>query len=722
MAIELNKGTLQFLMGEHKSLPTAISNGTVYVTTDEKAMYVDTLAGERIRLGGVVIYANAEELLAKTAPPYDTGALYFLSDTKALVAHDGEKWVHINDYSELGNKFTQLNTRIDTIINTTIPNIQTGVTNNANKLQALEETTIPGINTRIDAVIETNEAQDEEIAKIKEDISKMGTSAAIEALGTKITNLESAVNNETTGLDATRNIATAAQQTAGAALPKSEFTAFQSTNTTAIEDAKKAGTDAAAALEAYKTSNGTEITNIKSNITDLQNAQSSYLKHDGSVALTGDLSAGTHKITNIGAPTEQGDAANKQYVDTEVQKAKDAAAAADTKAGNAATAAGNAQTKADEAYTLADQAKTVADSKITMSQVEAQGYATTKYVDDELAAQNTLLTTEINAAKTAASNAQKAADAITEGAEAKTIKAVEDKIAGLKVSDLGGATNYATKTDVATEVGKVLGTSGDAATANTVYGAKAAAEAAQTAASNADSKAQGAVDSISTILDGASTLKTFKSVEDAINGLGNTYATDAELTSAISTLRGGYNDTLASLNTKIGENTTAITNLGTEVDELREDLLNKIQTADAMVYCGTVENAEELATKSAAKGGAEIGDTYKATKAFTLNGAAVKIGDLLIANGTEGEDGFIPSASVTWDHVESGYVADYNPKMTGTSITGGVKVDLTSGVAAEGTAGDLGSVQIIGKDGVQITTTAVGKDTVIQIGMTWGSF
>lgn len=40
-----------------------------------------------------------------------------------------------------------------------------------------------------------------------------------------------------------------------------------------------------------------------------------FLKRDGSVALTGDLNAGTHKIISLAIPTADTDAANKLYVD-----------------------------------------------------------------------------------------------------------------------------------------------------------------------------------------------------------------------------------------------------------------------------------------------------------------------------------------------------------------------------------------------------------------------
>lgn len=43
-----------------------------------------------------------------------------------------------------------------------------------------------------------------------------------------------------------------------------------------------------------------------------------YLKHNGSVAMTGDLNMGNHKIVNITAPTNDNDATNKKYVDDSV--------------------------------------------------------------------------------------------------------------------------------------------------------------------------------------------------------------------------------------------------------------------------------------------------------------------------------------------------------------------------------------------------------------------
>jgi hypothetical protein len=43
-----------------------------------------------------------------------------------------------------------------------------------------------------------------------------------------------------------------------------------------------------------------------------------FLKKDGSVALTGNLSAGNNKVTTLATPTDSGDAATKGYVDTQI--------------------------------------------------------------------------------------------------------------------------------------------------------------------------------------------------------------------------------------------------------------------------------------------------------------------------------------------------------------------------------------------------------------------
>lgn len=73
---------------------------------------------------------------------------------------------------------------------------------------------------------------------------------------------------------------------------------------------------------------------------------------------------------------------------------------------------------------------------------------------------------------------------------------------------------------------------------------------------------------------------------------------------------------------------------------------NKFKGLDAFTYKGKVANADELNAKT----GVTIGDTYKASAGFVLNGENVHIGDIIIANGTE-VDGVI--TDVEWDVIHS---------------------------------------------------------------------
>ena len=74
---------------------------------------------------------------------------------------------------------------------------------------------------------------------------------------------------------------------------------------------------------------------------------------------------------------------------------------------------------------------------------------------------------------------------------------------------------------------------------------------------------------------------------------------------------------------------------------------SKFKGLDAFTYKGTVANADELNAKT----NVTIGDTYKASAGFVLNGENVHIGDIIIANGTEDASGVI--TNVEWDVIHS---------------------------------------------------------------------
>lgn len=74
--------------------------GTVYITTDERAMYVDTDDNNRIRIGrDLIIYDSVGD--PKIEPPFSTDALYYFEKEKALMKYTGTEWIQLNSTKEV---------------------------------------------------------------------------------------------------------------------------------------------------------------------------------------------------------------------------------------------------------------------------------------------------------------------------------------------------------------------------------------------------------------------------------------------------------------------------------------------------------------------------------------------------------------------------------------------------------------------------------------------
>ena len=67
--------TVSFKKGLLANLPATHTAGTFYVTTDERAMYLDVDASTRIRLGDFQEFATVDALKANANP--NTSALYY---------------------------------------------------------------------------------------------------------------------------------------------------------------------------------------------------------------------------------------------------------------------------------------------------------------------------------------------------------------------------------------------------------------------------------------------------------------------------------------------------------------------------------------------------------------------------------------------------------------------------------------------------------------------
>lgn len=83
-----------FKKGLLANLPNTKVEGTFYVTTDERAIYLDIDGSNRVRLGDFQEFATVAALEANTNP--STTALYYITEINCLAKWDGSKYVQIN--------------------------------------------------------------------------------------------------------------------------------------------------------------------------------------------------------------------------------------------------------------------------------------------------------------------------------------------------------------------------------------------------------------------------------------------------------------------------------------------------------------------------------------------------------------------------------------------------------------------------------------------------
>ena len=75
-------------------MPSTYAEGTFYVTTDERAIYLDVDGSTRIRIGDFQEFATLQALQANTNP--STTALYYITELNVLAKWNGTSYVQIN--------------------------------------------------------------------------------------------------------------------------------------------------------------------------------------------------------------------------------------------------------------------------------------------------------------------------------------------------------------------------------------------------------------------------------------------------------------------------------------------------------------------------------------------------------------------------------------------------------------------------------------------------
>lgn len=215
---------LNFKYGLFERLPTTQNPGTIYVTADEKAMYVDlpdvknangdvVVAADRVRLSSVIIKESSQDL----TPPYNPGAIYYFAEENALLRWDADggdqgtgAWVQINSVKAIDDKIADVakdvkaNSDAITLLQSADTRIEGLITAEASRADA-EEKRLAGLigdeNSGLTKALadEVTRADTEEkrLAGLIGDNSEAITTlqSDLDAAEEKITNIETAIGD-----------------------------------------------------------------------------------------------------------------------------------------------------------------------------------------------------------------------------------------------------------------------------------------------------------------------------------------------------------------------------------------------------------------------------------------------------------------------------------------------------------------------------------------------
>lgn len=396
---------VSFKKGLLANLPAQKTAGTFYVTTDERAIYLDVDGESRIRLGDFQEFASVTEL-TKNANP-NTTALYYVSDINCLAKWNGEEYVQINkdtgmtsvevtgdgnavtvaSYDAAGRKLTL--TKGATYMTAADVDSKVKVVSDyvGSIPEGYEEQTnvIAYINKKAQEVLDSaTGGSSESAASVKQalDAYKASNDPKVAANATAAANAQTAAENAQAAAEAAQNTAdsktTMAEVEAKGYATKTEAQGYANAKDTAIAEAKAAGEAAQSDVNALKEKVGT-VADGKTIVKMIEEAQAAATYDDTKVkediaknataiagvkedvdaflnaADVGDAAVDTLKeiqeyITTHGAAADEmvkNIAANKKAIEEEAATARAAEKANATGVSEAKTAAATAQSDVD---------------------------------------------------------------------------------------------------------------------------------------------------------------------------------------------------------------------------------------------------------------------------------------------------------------------------------------------------------------------------------------
>lgn len=747
-----NLNLLNFKFGEFNNLPKDLSAGTVYVTTDEQAMYIDLPNAEgaldRLRIGDIII----KESVRTSEPPYSEGALYYFTAENALLRYSNNKWVQINEATDLTAVQNQIDA-VDTRVTTEVARLDVADLALSNRVQALETALPDKVNS---SDFETFKTSNTGVINGVKTTAEKGVADAAAAQATADGAVIAAGKAQS---DATQALTDAAkaQQTAddaadAAAANAAEILKVSARAEKGISDAStaKAAADAAqGAADAAQTraDNAYSLAESKTTMSAVEGVLANYATKDNLNKAIEDVQGDTDRTiaeayalasgAKGAAEAAQNTADSKTTMAaveavlasyatlTKLSEEKAALLGTENSSAESATIHGvkKAAAAAQEAATGAATAAAQADGKAVAAQNAA----------DKAQSDATQALTDAAKAQKAADDAQKdATQGIDDAAKAKAAADEAKAQADLGVENASKANALAQAAGAAADAAQATANQGvtNAATA------QAAAEAAAALADQKLALTGGKMASSNANIDmnGATVtgLKAPSANSDAatkayVDAVSSTQSADkAALQASIDAV-----DTIAkaalpkaggqmAANATIDMNGGKVTGLAAPTAAsdaanksfVETTVANAIAANDAMTFKGVVDCGQDGGTTTKpADANANKGDTWKVGRAGTYAGIVAKVGDLLIY---EGDDGTKDASK--WTHVSSGYEDDYLQKLY---VSGNV-VHLNNGINSS-----VGGFEVVGSNNLQITVEAGTGDAPvhkIKASMVWGTF
>ena len=717
--------SLMFKKGLLQNLPSTKQAGTVYITTDERAMYVDISATERIRLGDFIEVTNESDLQNAKYQPYSTTALYYISSSNKLLKYKGTSgseasFTVINTTTAIEGNLNALTQRVSanevaiTGLQTNLGNLTTTVKNNKTatdkaiadeeaRAKAAEKVNADAITAEVERAKKAEQANATNISGLQISVTNLDnnkadktalqaeTEARIAADDTLTTNLEE-VADRTTTLEGT-----VGNSSKGLVKDVADLKNTTSQQSNTITQMQQNHADLASTVSnqgsRLSTVEGVVGDSTGGLVKDVADLRSDLTKSDG------EISALKTRATNIETKNSQQDTA----ISGLQQQVGKAAAS-----GQAATGL----------YLAIDQLK-AKDNSIDqeITNLKNADTALDSRVDD--LETNSATKTELGQTNTSLTNFQKtvAATYVTKTDYNEKMTALDeedDRLEGL----IDGHDD---------RIEKLEGTVGNS-TSGLV---KDVADLKTTTATHSTN-----ITNLQNSLKNYVLTSTLNSTVSDLNGKINTNKTDiatnktniATNKTNIATNAAGVaankakseaNEVaISSILSEIGTASTGnadktihqlITNLQIADNNIYDHINESFRVADAMKFMGQIETTDALLSNTKV----EAGHTYVLTK----KSGNYAIGDLFIAK-TDG----VNDSIADWVHVPSGYVAAHDPKIQHSNSTDSSVVKLISGASNA----HLGSIKFTAAANtsttVEVSNNNDALNPVVTIGMSWGSF